>query len=117
MVLYGQGSWDQLKPRLMFIPGIAKTDNYFSVLPFSRPRGQETLSINQAGRQAMKNYFLGAHCVPSAEPHIYKLKKYKTQVLALQAHKIHLAGGGLVVGKTNSRETVIQWCEVLELIF
>lgn len=51
MVLYGQGSWDQLKPRLMFIPGIAKRDKYLSVLPFSRPRGQETLSIKQAGSE------------------------------------------------------------------
>lgn len=51
MVLYGRGYWDQLKPRLMFIPGIAKTDKYLSVLPFSGPRGQETLLIKQAGSE------------------------------------------------------------------
>ena len=69
MVLYGQGYWDQLKPRLMFIPGTAETDKHLSVLPFSRPRGQETLSIKQAGSE---HYFLGAHCVPNAKAHKYK---------------------------------------------
>ena len=53
MVLYGQDYWDQLKPRLVFIPGIAKTDKYLSVLPSSRPRGQETLSVKQPGSEEL----------------------------------------------------------------
>lgn len=95
-------SWDGKDRQIPLCPSI-----------FQAKRAGDT--FNQAGRQAVKNDFLGAHCVPMLSHININRKCTKIQILAFQAHKIQVAGGGLV-GKTNSRETVnIEWYEVLRI--